>query len=144
METLQELLKKALADTFAMYLKSHNYHWNVFGPNFSQFHDFFGALYLELHAAIDPMAEEIRTLDTFVPGSMTRFLQLTDIQCELSVPDALEMCRRLASDNEKVLSTLNVCFKLADKFEKQGLADFLTARIDAHEKHGWMLRSYTK
>lgn len=144
METLQELMKKLLADTFAMYLKAHNYHWNVEGPYFIQLHDFFGKLYLELHAAVDPMAEEIRAMDTYVPGSFKRFGELTEVQDELSVPSAMEMVSRLEADNQKVLKTLDLAFKLANKFDKQGLADFLSARIDIHNKHSWMLKAIIK
>ena len=144
METLQELMKKVLADTFAMYLKAHNYHWNVEGPMFVQLHDFFGELYGELHGAVDPIAEEIRALNAYAPGSFTRYLELSDIEDEMSIPDAMTMVRRLSEDNLKVLETLNVAFKLADEFDKQGLADFIAGRIDTHEKHGWMLRSITR
>lgn len=144
METLQEMMKKVLADTFALYLKAHNYHWNVEGVNFPQYHEFFGNLYEELHDAIDPIAEQIRALDTYAPGSMTRFLELTEIEDELTVPVEVEMARRLVTDNERVLATLNIAFKLADTMDKQGLADFIAGRIDTHSKHGWMLRSITK
>lgn len=144
METLQELMKKVLADTFALYLKSHNFHWNVEGPNFTEYHAFFKGLYEELHASIDLIAEEIRTLDTYAPGSFKRFGELTEIEDELSVPDAMSMLNRLSADNDKVLKTLTLAAKLAEKYEKFGLQDFLTARIDVHEKHGWMLRSFTK
>jgi len=128
MDTLIEIMRKVLADTFAMYLKSHNYHWNVEGANFPQYHDFFGNLYEELHGAVDP----------------TRFLELTTIEDETSIPGGIEMVRRLAMDNEKVLATLDIAFKLADELDQQGLADFIAGRIDAHKKHGWMLRSITK
>jgi len=144
MDTLQEIMKKVLADTFALYLKAHNYHWNVEGFNFPQYHEFFGNLYEELHGAVDPIAEQIRSLDTYAPGSFTRFMELSEIEDETSVPAGVEMARRLMTDNERVLATLNVAFKLADQFDKQGLADFLAGRIDAHNKHGWMLRSITK
>ena len=144
METLIEIMKKVLADTFAMYLKAHNYHWNVEGPNFPQYHEFFGNLYEELHDAVDPIAEEIRSLQAYAPGSFTRFLELTEIEDELNVPMSIEMANRLLMDNEKVLNTLNVAFKLAVNFDKQGLADFLAGRIDVHNKHGWMLRSIIK
>lgn len=144
METLIEIMRKVLADTFAMYLKSHNYHWNVEGSNFPQYHDFFGNLYEELHGAIDPIAEEIRSLNAYAPGSFTRFMELTEIEDELSIPTGLEMASRLSFDNEKVLMTLNMAFKLAEQFDKQGLADFIAGRIDVHNKHGWMLRSITK
>src|SRR6056300_11046 len=144
METLRELMKKVLADTFAMYLKAHNYHWNVEGANFPQYHDFFGNLYQELYAAIDVAAEQIRALDSYAPGSFSRFSELSDIEDELSVPTGTEMANRLQEDNEVVLATLNMAFKLAEEFDKQGLMDFLAGRIDAHSKHGWMLRSIAK
>jgi starvation-inducible DNA-binding protein len=144
METLVEIMRKVLADTFAMYLKAHNYHWNVEGINFPQYHDFFGKLYEELHDAVDPIAEEIRSLDAYAPGSFTRFLELTEIQDETNVPMAREMAVKLLADNQIVLNTLNMAFKLADQFDKQGLADFIAGRIDTHNKHGWMLRSITK
>lgn len=144
METLVEMMRKVLADTFALYLKAHNYHWNVEGPNFPQYHEFFGNLYEELHDAVDPIAEEIRALDAYAPGSFSRFMELTDIQDELNVPMAREMAAKLLTDNMIVLSTLNMAFKLATQFDKQGLADFLAGRIDVHNKHAWMLRSIIK
>jgi starvation-inducible DNA-binding protein len=144
MDTLIEIMRKVLADTFAMYLKSHNYHWNVEGANFPQYHEFFGNLYEELHGAVDPIAEEIRSINAYAPGSFTRFLELTTIEDETSIPGGIEMVRRLAMDNEKVLATLDIAFKLADELDQQGLADFIAGRIDAHKKHGWMLRSITK
>ena len=144
METLIEMMRKVLADTFAMYLKAHNYHWNVEGSNFPQYHDFFGNLYQELHGSVDPIAEEIRALDAYVPGSLSRFLELTEIEDELSIPTGVEMARRLMVDNQKVIMTLDVAFKLADELDQQGLADFIAGRLDAHKKHGWMLRSITK
>lgn len=144
METLVEMMRKVLADTFAMYLKAHNYHWNVEGTNFPQYHEFFGNLYEELHGAVDPIAEEIRSLDAYAPGSFSRFMELTDIQDELNVPMGRDMAVKLLADNAIVLSTLNMAFKLADQFDKQGLADFVAGRIDVHNKHAWMLRSITK
>ena len=144
METLVEIMRKVLADTFAMYLKAHNYHWNVEGPNFPQCHDFFGKLYEELHGAVDPIAEEIRALDAYAPGSFSRFLELTEIEDETNIPMSREMALKLLRDNDVVLNTLNVAFKLADQFDRQGLADFIAGRIDVHNKHGWMLRSIIK
>lgn len=144
METLQEIMKKVLADTFAMYLKAHNFHWNVEGSNFVQYHDFFGNLYEELHGAVDPIAEHIRAINAYAPGSMTRFLELTEIQCEVNVPMAFEMIRKIEADNQIVLATLNMAFQLAQTFKEEGLANFLADRIDTHKKHGWMLRSLTK
>lgn len=144
METLVEMMRKALADTFAMYLKTHNYHWNIEGPNFADYHAFFGTLYEELHGAVDPIAEHIRSLDAYAPGSLSRYSELTEIQDELTIPSPLEMMRRLYNDNQIVLNTLNLTYKLAQQFDKQGLANFLAERIDTHNKHAWMLRSLTK
>ena len=144
METLIELMRKVLADAYAFQLKANLYHWNVEGPNFPQYHDFLGTLYEEVFGATDAIAEQIRALDAYAPGSFTRFLELTDIECEMNVPTSIEMIRKLSEDNEKVLATLNLTFKLANEFDKQGLADYLGGRIDIHNKHGWMLRSIIK
>ena len=144
METLIEMMRKVLADTYAFQLKAHNYHWNVEGPDFPQYHKFLGKLYEEVFDAVDPIAEQIRALDAYVPGSFSRFLELTEIEDELSIPNGVEMARRLMADNQKILATLNMAFKLADELDQQGLADFIAGRIDAHKKHGWMLRSITK
>ena len=144
METLIEMMRKVLADTYAFQLKAHNYHWNVEGPDFPQYHKFLGKLYEEVFDAVDPIAEQIRALDAYVPGSFSRFLELTEIEDELSIPNGVEMARRLMVDNQKVIMTLDMAFKLADELDQQGLADFIAGRIDAHKKHGWMLRSITK
>jgi starvation-inducible DNA-binding protein len=144
METLTELMKKVLADTFAMYLKTHNYHWNVEGVNFQEYHDFFGTLYAELHGAIDPTAEQIRALDVYVPGSFTRFSELTEIEDELNIPEPRKMIMNLIADNNVVLDTLMMATKLAESFDKRGLVNFLEGRIDVHSKHAWMLKSMAK
>jgi starvation-inducible DNA-binding protein len=144
METLQELMKKVLADNFAFYLKAHNYHWNVEGPNFPQYHKFFGKLYQEIFAALDVIAEQIRALDAYAPGSFSRFSELTEIEDEVSIPNGVEMARKLMTDNMILISTLSMAMKLAQEYGKEGLADFLAGRIDTHNKHGWMLRSITK
>lgn len=144
METLQNLMKKVLADSFAFYLKAQNFHWNVEGVNFPQYHEFFGNVYQEVYGSIDSTAEQIRALDTYTPGSFTRFQELTDIEDSLVITPAIDMVKTLLSDNDKVLETLKVTFKLADSLDEQGLADYLAGRIDAHKKHGWMLRSITK
>lgn len=144
METLIEMMRKVLADAYAFQLKAHNYHWNVEGSNFAQYHDFLGNLYQEVYNSVDATAEEIRALDAYAPGSFTRFLELTDIECETTIPQPLEMMARLIVDNEKVLNTLNMAFKLAEEFDQQGLADYIAGRIDTHKKHAWMLRSFTR
>jgi starvation-inducible DNA-binding protein len=144
MEILIEMMRKVLADAYAFQLKANNYHWNVEGSNFPQYHEFLSNLYEEVFGATDTIAEQIRALDAYAPGSFTRFLELTDIECEVNVPNSIEMIKRLSADNDKVLATLNMTFKLANELDKQGLVDFLAGRIDIHNKHGWMLRSIAK
>jgi starvation-inducible DNA-binding protein len=141
METLIEIMRKALADAYAFQLKANNYHWNVTGPNFPQYHKFLGKLYQEVFASTDNIAEQIRALDAYAPGSFTRFIELTDIEDEVNIPTSNEMISRLVIDNDKYLETLNMAFKLANQFDKQGLVNFLADRIDVHNKHAWMLRS---
>lgn len=141
---LAEALKVALADTFAFYLKAHNFHWNVTGPNFNDYHAFLGALWLEVFGAVDLIAEGIRTLDAFAPGSFSRYKELSSIEDELNVPEAQAMLSKLSSDNEKVLASLTKAYELAESAKKYGISNFLQDRITAHEKHGWMLKSFKK
>jgi starvation-inducible DNA-binding protein len=143
----QELInsmKRVLADTFTMYLKAHSYHWNVEGPNFSEYHAFFSDLYVELHAAVDPIAEQIRALDSYAPGSLKRFQELTFVVEDDNVPASDQMFKRLEAMNTTVMSGLNDALKLSEEENNAGLRSYLEMRIDAHAKHGWMLRSFTK
>ena len=144
MEELIESLKKSLADTFAFYLKAHNFHWNVEGKDFAQLHEFFGELYQEVFGAVDPMAEHIRVLGDFAPGSFTRFKELSSIEDSITFPTASEMVTILREDNAKVINTLYVTSDIAEQQKKMGIADFIQGRIDIHDKHAWMLRSIEK
>lgn len=144
MDELEQALKEAQADTFAFYLKAHYFHWNVEGPDFSQHHSFLKNLYEETFAAVDTIAEGIRTLDIYVPGSFSRFKELTSIQDETTIPSAISMITRLKDDNEKVLKTLTKAYELAEEAKKYGISNLIQDRIEAHEKHGWMLRSIIK
>jgi len=144
MDELEEKMKVVLADTFAMYLKAHMFHWNVTGPNFSEMHAFFGGIYEELWAAVDTIAEQIRTLDAYAPGSFTRYLQLATVKDETSIPAAMSMVSKLKDDNDKVMESLKAAFLEAEKMKVYGLANFLQDRIDIHAKHGWMLKSTMK
>ena len=141
---LVDSLKVALADTFAFYLKAHNFHWNVTGPNFAQYHEFLGNLWEEVFSGVDLIAEGIRTVDAFAPGSFSRFKELSTIEDELKIPSALDMIKKLSEDNEKVLVSLNKAYETAESAKKYGISNFLQDRITAHEKHGWMLRSFIK
>jgi starvation-inducible DNA-binding protein len=144
MDELEEALKKAQADSFAFYLKAHYFHWNIEGANFPQYHSFLNDLYEEVFAAVDTIAEVIRTLDVYVPGSFTRFKELTSIQDETTIPSAISMITRLKDDNEKVLDTLTKAYELAEQAKKYGISNLIQDRIQAHEKHAWMLRSIIK
>lgn len=144
MSELGDSLRVALADTFAMYLKAHNYHWNVEGADFYEYHKFFGDLYGELWEAVDAIAEHLRTLDEYAPGSFSRFSQLTNISDATTVPSGVMMASNLLSDNEKVMVTLKNAFEQSEKANMIGLSNFLQDRIDIHAKHGWMLRSTIK
>jgi starvation-inducible DNA-binding protein len=144
MEQLVEALKKAQATSFAFYLKTHNYHWNVEGSNFAEYHEFLGDLYAEVFGAVDAIAEHCRTLDAYVPGSFSRFQELSSIEDELSVPKGIVMLSRLGADNQRVIADLTLAYTAAEAAGKIGIANFLQDRIDIHEKHGWMLRSFTK
>ena len=144
MSDLIQQMKVVLASTFAMYLKAQNFHWNVEGPNFTEYHKLFGDIYGDLWGSVDEIAERIRTLDHYAPGSMSRFSQLSVIDDQINIPTAKSMVSELLSDNAKMLSELNRAFDMADKAGKQGIADFFAGRIDTHEKHGWFLRSGAK
>jgi starvation-inducible DNA-binding protein len=141
---LTEALKVALADTYVFAIKAQNFHWNVRSTSFSEYHKFFDEIYNEVSDAADGIAESIRTLDAFAPGSMIRFLELTTIQEEKNVPEALMMITKLANDNERVLASLNRAYALAERDRKFGISNFIQDRITAHEKWGWMLRSFIK
>ena len=142
--TLADKLKVVLATSFSFYLKAHNYHWNVEGENFNDYHAFFGTLYTEVWGAVDLIAEHIRTLDEYAPGSLGRYYQLSTVSDEANIPTAINMIRKLLEDNEKVIETLKEAHEAAEKENKIGIINFLEERIDIHEKHGWMLRAISK
>jgi starvation-inducible DNA-binding protein len=134
-------LKVLLASTFSFYLKSHNFHWNVEGNDFVQYHEFFGDLYEEVFESVDKIAEYIRTLDSYTPGSLTRFHELSIISDQLKIPRAELMFVELQEDNNKMIELLNACFESATTENKQGIANFIAERLDFHNKKAWMIRS---
>ena len=135
-------MKVILATSFSLYLKAHNYHWNVTGPNFAQYHAFFEDLYTEIWQSLDTTAEEIRNLGSFVPGSLTRYAEITRIEDETNIPEAAMMFQRLAADNDKLLDLLYMSRTTADTINAAGTLDYLESRIGVHEKHAWMLKSF--
>ncbi|GAA4331362.1 ferritin-like domain-containing protein [Pigmentiphaga soli] len=134
-------LSKLLADTYTLYLMTHNFHWNVTGPMFNTLHTMFMEQYTELWNSIDSIAERIRALGHFAPGTYREFGKLSSIGEPTSVPEAMEMVRLLVTGNESVAKTARDAFKLADAANDQPTADLLTQRLDVHEKAAWMLRS---
>jgi starvation-inducible DNA-binding protein len=134
-------LSKVLADSYTLYLKTHNYHWNVTGPMFNTLHLMFEGQYTELATAVDAIAERIRALDEPAPGSYKAFAALTGIKEETKVPSAEEMIRQLVIGQETVVRTAREVFKVAEKASDEPTADLLTQRMQVHEKNAWMLRS---
>jgi starvation-inducible DNA-binding protein len=144
MEELIRAAKIVLANHYAFYLKAQNYHWNVTGPDFSQYHKLFGKIYNEVGNVIDTLAEEIRSMDSYAPASFSRFSELTQIQDELNVPPALEMIRRLYNDIEIVQSSILNTYNLAEQNNNHGYSNLMAERQSAFFKHAWMLKSTLK
>lgn len=144
MEELITALRKALSDSFVLYFKAHSCHWNVEGMNFPQYHTFFGDLYEEIHDAIDPMAEQIRTLDAYAPRSLREILNESMVDEEMLQEDLSMMISSLKAENDKVLASLLYAYKIAEEQTELGVSNFLQDRIQAHQKHAWMLRAASK
>jgi starvation-inducible DNA-binding protein len=134
-------LSHLLADTYTLYLKTHNFHWNVKGPMFQTLHLMFEAQYNELALAVDLIAERIRALDFPAPGTYREFGKLTSIKENEGVPVARDMIRQLVEGQETVIRTARSIFPLVDKCSDEPTADLLTQRMQVHEKTAWMLRS---
>jgi starvation-inducible DNA-binding protein len=134
-------LSRLLADTYTLYLKTHNYHWNVTGPMFNTLHLMFEGQYNELALAVDTIAERIRALGYPAPGSYQAYARLTVIKEEDDAPDAETMIRRLVAGQEAVARTARAIFPAADAARDEPTADLLTQRMQIHEKNAWMLRS---
>jgi starvation-inducible DNA-binding protein len=134
-------LSRLLADSYTLYLKTHNYHWNVTGPLFNTLHLMFEQQYTELATAVDEIAERIRALGEPAPGSYKAFAALTSIEEEDRVPGAEEMIRQLVIGQETVVRTARELFPLVEEAGDEPTADLLTQRMQVHEKTAWMLRS---
>ncbi len=134
-------LSHLLADTYTLYLKTHNFHWNVKGPMFQTLHLMFEAQYTELALAVDLIAERIRALGFPAPGTYKAYAQLSSIQETDGVPEAAEMIRLLVEGQEAVARTARKVFPLVEKASDEPSADLLTQRMQVHEKTAWMLRS---
>jgi starvation-inducible DNA-binding protein len=137
-----ESLSTVLADAYMLYLKTHNFHWNVTGPMFSSLHVMFEEQYTEQWTALDDIAERIRSLGHFAPATYKRYAELSNITEEPEVLSAKEMIRQLVDGNEIITRTLRAGVKVADELDDFPTADMLTTRMEVHEKNAWMLRSF--
>jgi len=134
-------LSRLLADTYTLYLKTHNFHWNVTGPMFTTLHTLFEEHYTELATAVDEIAERIRALGVVAPGSYKQFAELSSIEEETGNPSAEEMIRQLVKGQEAVVKTSRSVFPAVEEAHDEPTADLLTQRMQIHEKNAWMLRS---
>jgi starvation-inducible DNA-binding protein len=140
-EAVARHLSKLLADTYSLYLKTHSFHWNITGPQFNSLHLMFETQYNELWLAADEVAERIRTLDVFAPGSYSQFAKLSSIKEESGVPEWKDMVAQLVEGHEVAAATARDTLKAANAAGDDGTADMVTGRLKAHEKTAWMLRS---
>lgn len=137
-------LSKLLADTYTLYLKTHNFHWNVEGPMFQTLHLMFMGQYTEMWNALDQIAERIRALGHYAPGSYSEFIKLSSIKESKSVPKANKMIEEVLQGHEAVIKTARDIFTTAEDAKDQTTMDVLTQRLEIHEKTAWMLRSLLK
>ena len=138
---IAEGLSRLLADTYTLYLKTHNFHWNVTGPMFNTLHLMFESQYTELALAVDAIAERIRALGFYAPGTYAQYSKLSSIKEEADIPNAEEMIRLLVQGQEAVARTARSLYPAAEAASDEPTADLLTQRLQVHEKNAWMLRS---
>ncbi len=140
-EKIADGLSHLLADSYSLYLKTHNFHWNVTGPMFTALHTLFEEEYTEMATAVDEIAERIRALGVFAPGSFSTYASLSSIPEETGVPDAMNMIRQLAEGQEAIVRTARSVLPVAEDVGDGPSADLLIRRMEVHEKNAWMLRS---
>lgn len=141
---LTDNLKVLLATSHSIYLKAANFHWNVEGEDFPQYHELLGEFYSDVYDSIDPIAEYIRALSAYTPGSLSRFMELTMVKDQVIVPSASEMFTELLSDLTTTITYLNDTFDVATTERQQGIANFLAEKIDLYQKYSWKFRSILK
>ena len=144
MEKLVHAAKIAFSSTFSFYLKAHNFHWNIEGPDFYEYHKLLEQIYEEVYGSIDDFAEKIRSLGSYVPASYTKLNMLTEIEDQTDVLPKNQMVLVLLEDNRKMLKILKFTYDFAEAAGEHGFSNFLAERMDAHRKHGWMLESSLK
>lgn len=144
MDELIQAMKVVLADTVAFGMKAHQYHWNVEGSDFYEYHKFFEEIYQEAEGAVDGIGEQIRQLDAYAPLSPKRIAELTNLQETDVAPKPMVMIRNLYNDNNVILQSLMTAYRLADRFNEIGLSNFLQDRTMAHKQHLFFLRATLK
>jgi starvation-inducible DNA-binding protein len=144
MNDLIQALRKVLASNFALYLKTQMFHWNVEGPNFSEYHEFWATIYTDLYEQSDVLAEFIRQANEYAPGSLTVYSEISDIKDEEGFPNAKEMFSRFLSNNDVLITLYKQLYAEAEKAEQYQISDFCAQRLAAHRKHAWMARSILK
>ena len=145
MSDLAAELKSLLADVVSVYLRAHGYHWNVEGPDFAQYHALFESIYSDTYESIDPIAENIRKLGDYAPYRLERFSELATVPTSNRVAnDARSLANDLLAANEFLVNRLKSVFKVADEADEQGIANFISERIDMHQKWVWQLRASVK
>jgi starvation-inducible DNA-binding protein len=145
MDELKTAIKVLLANTTVMYYKAHQFHWNIEGIEFTQFHEFFGDLYTDVYNSVDPIAELLRKLDDYAPVSLDELFKYKTLQEETTRVELLsDILASLIKANEEVLASLNKVFTIANADKQQGVCNFIADRIDTHQKHAWFLRASAK
>jgi starvation-inducible DNA-binding protein len=144
MDELSQSLKIVLANHYAYSLKAQNFHWNVEGPDFKQYHDLFGDIYEEVYSSVDIIAERVRTIGYYTPGSFRRYLELSQIEDQVEIPNSRSMIEKLLADISTLQTSIKVCYDLAEQNSNHGLSNLLAERQDAFAKHAWMLTATLK
>ena len=145
MDELKTRIKILLANVTVMYYKAHQFHWNVEGEDFVQYHEFFGDLYSDIYGSVDPIAELLRKLDEYAPVSLDELFKYKTIEEETTRAVLLsDMLASLTKANDEILNSLNKVCELAIQNKQQGIANFVADRIDTHQKHAWFLKASAK
>lgn len=144
MEQLIQQLKVILGTNFALYLKAHGFHWNIEGPDFPEYHGFLDGFYTDIWNQNDDIAEHIRQLDSYAPGSLERMLELADLEESQNIPSAIAMMTELKRDNDRFIIHLRAGIVAAEQADEPAVGNFLQDLLGAHQKKAWMLRSIIK
>lgn len=144
MEKLISQLRTILGTNFALYFKAHSYHWNVEGPDFPEYHGFLGDFYDSVFDQTDDIAEHLRRLDSYAPVSLSRMMELSDIEEDVNIPAPVGMFSNLRRDNDRYIIHLRAGIAAADAAGEPAVSNFLQDILGKHQKHAWMLRSITK